>query len=164
MPQLYSYSVQRSARAADEAVFVSLTSITGFVAFMAVFPSCIRSVNLDVDFPTPGTPSLCIEGPSLHTQHIPISILSPLHAVTSCLYPLQTGTVVSKWGEGVTECSLFCTLPLRQSTFLYRCLLILPYSPRQGSHRWATHDTVSTNHEVNAAFTRPRYTMSLLLL
>jgi hypothetical protein len=30
-------------------------------------------------------------------------------------------------------------------------------STRQGSHRWAIHDTVTAKHEVNAAFTRPRY-------
>ena len=59
-------------------------------------------------------------------------------------------------------CCLRCNrvlpfLPLWQSTFLYRCLLILPYPPRQGSHRWAIHDTVTTNHGANAAFTMPRY-------
>ena len=35
--------------------------------------------------------------------------------------------------------------------------LILPYPPRQGSHRWAIHDTATTIHGANWAFTMPRY-------
>ena len=62
-------------------------------------------------------------------------------------------------------CCLCCNrvlhfLPLCHSgnpLFHFFSLLILPYPPRQGSHRWENHDTVTTNHGANAAFTMPRY-------